>query len=180
MKVHAHNPFLATPFLLGNSAPTHLENFSLLSWKSLLCALCCGANPCPPLALVSCILNPPHPLHSPFPLPTVPLVKKACPLRTTLQHRLCIVRYTPLVMSSSPVHTFVDFPWNRLTMPSVSALEARAGTPASPPPWPPSHHGYFLHRYSTFCSSASLLLAPGWPCSPTSSPPSSPHPASLH
>jgi hypothetical protein len=69
MKVHARNPVSAwktRPYTSRKLFLTYLE----------IPPLCSGANPCPPLALVSCILNPPHPLHSPFPLPTIPLIKK--------------------------------------------------------------------------------------------------------
>jgi hypothetical protein len=79
-------PFLTTPSLLGNPSLTCLE----------IPPLCHGANSRPLWSQVGCILNAPHPPHSPFPLPTVPTCSNACPLKTTLRYRLHTVRYNDL------------------------------------------------------------------------------------
>jgi hypothetical protein len=71
--VHACSPLLATPFITLKSHPCPSGKLFLTYLE--IPPLCRGANPCPLLTLVGCILNPPHPPIPPFPFQRFPLLK---------------------------------------------------------------------------------------------------------
>ncbi len=73
MEVHAPSPFSITPFCYLEIPPLILWNPPLTYLE--IPPLCPGANSRPLWSLVGCRPNPPRPPYSPFPLPTVPLLK---------------------------------------------------------------------------------------------------------